>query len=590
MKISKFFLFLVAAATWTGYAIAQISKGGQPLSRSVNNALIIPQYIPGIELPLPDMDAIRREDSIEMQKPLGQFRIGKLVNTDIDFATSGIITALDNGDKIWRLQIRIPGAPALGLYYDRFHLPEGVQYFLYNGNGRQVLGAYTSDNNTDEEGWANEKVQGDIVNLELNIPANVNLADIYIHINNVAVFYNSVAYLQQYATTAPNARTTKRLPFGGSSVCQINAICDIGTKYPVQRSATVAIEMINGNNVSGCTGTMINNTKQDCTPYLLTASHCAGTGNISNTALSQWMFYFNYETPTCQYSNADQPNTSYSITGATFKARSALTTMDSIAGDFLLLQLKEAPPPEWNIYLAGWDRSGITPVGKTFAFHHPGGDVKKLSTTTTVRPNGSFNEVQKDSHWDLVFETGGIEGGSSGGGLFDSSGRLTGDATAAYIAPGRTCTIPSATFQFANGATYSKLSLNWEYVYQQPSSAATRLKDWLDPENTGVMTLDPIFSTCFPASVTTASVSAGNVTVYPNPSNGVIYANVIFEKPVDLTIAVLSMTGAKLKEVIIPGAITGNYKIDLSNCAAGMYIITVHSGSTVTAKRVTLMK
>jgi len=53
---------------------------------------------------------------------------------------------------------------ALGLYYDHFRLPNGVKYYLYNANGKQVLGAYSSNENPgDGNAWANEKVQGEMV-------------------------------------------------------------------------------------------------------------------------------------------------------------------------------------------------------------------------------------------------------------------------------------------------------------------------------------------------------------------------------------------------------------------------------------------
>ncbi len=58
------------------------------------------------------------------------------------------------------------------MYYDRFSLPEGVRLFLSNANGRQVLGAYTAANNDAASGrFANEPVEGSIVNMELNIDA-----------------------------------------------------------------------------------------------------------------------------------------------------------------------------------------------------------------------------------------------------------------------------------------------------------------------------------------------------------------------------------------------------------------------------------
>ncbi len=68
--------------------------------------------------------------------------IGDVSAVDINFVNSGTMTILPDGSKIWRLQIAMRGAKALGLYYDKFKLPLGVKYFLFNENRQQVLGAY----------------------------------------------------------------------------------------------------------------------------------------------------------------------------------------------------------------------------------------------------------------------------------------------------------------------------------------------------------------------------------------------------------------------------------------------------------------
>jgi len=65
-----------------------------------------------------------------------------------------------------------------------------------------------------------------------------------------------------------------------------------------------------------CTGTLVNNTSQDKTPYVLTAGHC-----IENASdAQQTVFCFNYESPAC--GNGESSLNGYAdqtLTGAILK-------------------------------------------------------------------------------------------------------------------------------------------------------------------------------------------------------------------------------------------------------------------------------
>ncbi len=101
--------------------------------------------------------------------------------------------------RVWRARINVAGANALGLYYDNFQLPEGVKFYLSNANGKQILGAYTAaNNNPSVPNFATEAVQGEVVNLELDIEPGVNLADINLHIDRAAAYFRGIEYLLNY--------------------------------------------------------------------------------------------------------------------------------------------------------------------------------------------------------------------------------------------------------------------------------------------------------------------------------------------------------------------------------------------------------
>src|SRR6185437_10969235 len=188
-----------------------------------------------------------------------------------------------------------------------------------------------------------------------------------------------------------------------------------------------------------------------------------------------------------------QPDYSQTITGGTFKARSSYdSSSDKIAGDFILLQLLSAIPATYGAYAVGWDRTGDIPTAQCVSFHHPSGDVMKVALSQTVSPLGNFNNGEIDSHWEVNWATGGTEEGSSGGGLFDPNGRLIGDLSGGFVFSPVCLTKNANGDVMADYAEYSKFYLNWLYTFESPSSSATRLKDWLDPGNTGDTVLDAI--------------------------------------------------------------------------------------------------
>jgi lysyl endopeptidase len=345
-----------------------------------------------------------------------------------------------------------------------------------------------------------------------------------------------------------------------------------------------------GNYIYAGSGTMMNNTLQDGTPYMLTASHVDASNSTVNAHFSSWIFYFNYETPTCPDTAVAPPSTQ-TISGATFKARSFYdSSIKAIVGDFLLLQLRTLVPVTYGSYLAGWDLSASAPSGTSICFHHPSGDSKKVSTTTHVYDNGDFNGGQPNSHWSVApMNIGGFEEGSSGSGLFNSNGRLIGDLSGGYSSQEACTTVNSSGVEMSNYGEYSKIGLNWLYVYQQPSTPASRLKDWLDPNNSGATTLDAVAANFVKVNVTQVNTANNTVAVYPSPSTGIVNISGSFINTNTAKIEVFNVIGNKIWETET-SALLNNYQIDLTGVAPGIYIVRISAGSSVITKKVLIAK
>ncbi|MEI3342246.1 MAG: hypothetical protein V8R52_09040 [Coprobacter fastidiosus] len=208
--------------------------------------------------------------------------------------------------------------------------------------------------------------------------------------------------------------------------------CEEGEQWQDHKNGVVKMIIPIGTSSFLCTGSILNNTKEDLKPYLLTAFHCllSSKEQASASDLSQAQFFFRYENTTC---GSNTPTSPVSMIGCTYIAGVPLE--NGVDGALLLLNGKI--PDNLNAYYNGWDRRNIAPQSGV-CIHHPQGDVKKISTydqpaVSDTWKSGSTQGLQ-DGHWNVIFKStanghGVTEGGSSGAPLFDQNKRITGFLT-----------------------------------------------------------------------------------------------------------------------------------------------------------------
>lgn len=599
--MKKFFLSLIVLATGYTGVNAQINKGGLPLSLTSGESALSGIQPSKVLLNAPDLTNVLREDasaSLDNPKP---YRTGKFISSDISFPQSGTFVTLADGRIVWRMQMTVSDAPGIGLYFDQFQLPAGVSLYITNSNNKQVLGAYTADNNNEDGLFATQTLQGNVANIEIDINKDVDMNAIKMHINQVAYMYRGTEYLSQYANNNDDGIAAKPTddPFiGESAICEINAICPQGTNFANSRKATVRILMPVGQGYVGlCTGTLVNNTKGDCTPYVLTASHCNSTNSKTNTEFSQFIYYFNFEATTCAGTTASDNMT---MVGSSFVARSDYDSTDaSLIGDFLLLKLNTKVPTAYGVYFAGWNRATTLSTTESFiGFHHPDGDMKKLAVGTGILPNGTFNQATTtNTHWRINFTTGGIEHGSSGSGLFDSNGRLVGDLSGAP--PVNICTTDTRSdiTMSNNYVVYSKFTRNWEYPEGNGATNA-QLKTWLDPTGVDATVTNSLAAAAVCNAPTTGvGISLVNealnngISIYPNPViNSNIHLKINLDKKADLSVVIYDVTGARKATYSLNQVINGEYNLNVNGFANGAYLVNISNGETSVSKKVMIMK
>ncbi len=381
-------------------------------------------------------------------------RAGYILPVRDNLPENGRWQMLPDGHFVWRLKIEVPGASALNLYLKNLHLKKGDRLFMYNTRQGQLRGAFSNLNNGKALGTA--YLLGKSLTIELDAQEKYNTLPF-----EIAGVGNITDYPE------------KRLKdFGDAGACEVPVNCPEGQRYKNQKNSVARILLRDGGSLFWCTGSLINDTKNDGKPYFLTANHCGDGSTTSDYA--QWVFYFNYESSGCSRP-ATEPAI-HSLSGAKLLAH-----VDYNQGsDFKLLLLNDSVPYTYKPFYNGWDRSGnISDSG--VAIHHPQGDIKMISTyKTPVRPvdyygtvtdpNANFWEV----HWAATVSGHGVtEGGSSGSPLYNAKGLVIGTLTGGDAG----CSTPDSPDYFG------RFSKHWDGA---GTDSTRQLAYWLDKAHTGL--------------------------------------------------------------------------------------------------------
>lgn len=390
----------------------------------------------------------------------GAYLVGEGIKTNIDLNKEGTWSFM-NDTRILRLGIGSENARGLVLYYSSFSIPDGGSLFVYTRDGEFVIGAFTSRNNPAGRYFATEMIPGSELVIEYNAPAGVT------DIPEIEIY--EVHYI---------FRDIDPLLKGLSGPCEVNVNCPEGDNWQNEKRAVAKILLKQGSNSYLCTGSLVNNTRQDSTPYFLTARHCGSEASAND--YSQWVFYFNFEAQTCE--NPMTTPSSNSISGCELLAEAPNSTYSG--SDFKLLRINQGIPEVYNPYFAGWDRSG-TPSSSGVGIHHPAGDIKKISTYTSTLVSTDYSQQSPNPngyYWKVVWAPtitnhGVTEGGSSGSPIFDPAGRIVGTLTGGY----------ASCYELTAPDYYGKFSYHW---VSNGSSVTSQLRPYLDPDNTGVEYID----------------------------------------------------------------------------------------------------
>ncbi len=529
-------------------APSQISMGGKPLDYGSAAAAV-----EWVELEELRAEALLLEDEWVALTGRKSQRMAEETPLFLDPEQSGTWQAHRDGTLVWRLGIRGKGARALGIRFSRYTLEPRVRIFIYQPSGKMVLGAFGSHNNKASGSLTAGYLAGEELILQMEIPPGLS------GYGELEVGLVNQAYRPVFDAPPAGDHWTYR-----SGACNVDINCPPGDEWQVVKNSVV--RMYAGK--EHCTGVLINNTRQDGKAYVYTAAHCVFDLNQYKDPI----FYFKYEKRVCNDTVLPAAN---SISGATLLATGDTleNERDADSLDFALLELSVAPPDSFLPYFAGWYR-GTEPAEHTVTIHHPSGDVKKISVDndppgtdlhdiTYWDPQGLIREsFWRIYEWDLAT----TEGGSSGGPLFNQDQLVLGTLTGGL-----------ANCAKSVNDYYTRMDYAWDY-YPEP---AKQLKHWLDPDGTGLISLEGMEG--YPGNADRFEEQAKILQLYPNPASEILTIGSGLRGTGRAEIGVFDLTG---KQVIQKMHYQGTDCIlDIRELPSGIYILRLRQGDTVSSAR-----
>lgn len=446
-------------------------------------------------LPSIDLKRILREDSIEMNAGV-PFRFGKDVDVDIDIIKEG--SRENRGDTIIiYYQISSKGAYSLNFIFDKFFLNENTSLKIYDLDQSILYGPISSRENPKNEILWTDLIKGQKSIIEVSIIGG-NIDGNNLHISKVIHAYKNVFS-----------------GFGQSASCNRDIACPEGNNWHGAADAVAMLLLSDGTRF--CSGSLLNNTLQDFTPYFLTAFHCVDSQTADGTlsageksAVNNWVFRFRYESTTC---GGGDGTTYMTFNGSYFRAAYQ-------PSDFSLLELYYHPGFMQGISFAGWSTSS-TPATSAACIHHPAGDVKKISIdsdpltnvniTTTWQTYPYLLTCPPNTHWASVFNSGTVQPGSSGAPIFDQNYRVVGQLHGDYLNDGQYCVNRRGQF--------GRFDVSWT----GGGTDDTRLSNWLNSCGSAATFLDGSYPLGISGASLLCSTSDYSVNGLP-PLDGITWS------------------------------------------------------------------
>ena len=312
-----------------GLSYAQIQQGGSPSYYDVRTNDI-------------NFIEIDHENSIDRNFHPMVFQFGN--EYDVDINVLNMATLIEDGENLtYFLGVQSRDAYAIGFNFNEFILTENSELYFYDEDQTMFLGSFNHLNNKSTLDLTTSVIKSDRVIIELHVPLD-EAENIRLNINTIIHDFTDIKNYHGFSDI-------------DREDCNTNVICEEGDDWRDQIDGVIRVTMGGGL----CSASIVNNTANDRTPYVLFADHCLG-GSASG-----YVFDFNYQSSTC---NGTSGSLNQSVSGSVLLASADINS----GPDFALLEMTSDIPDSYNPFYVGWSRVGLAP-SEAVGIHHPGADI-----------------------------------------------------------------------------------------------------------------------------------------------------------------------------------------------------------------------
>jgi hypothetical protein len=318
------------------------------------------------------------------------------------------------GGHAARAAITSPGAGSLRLAIELAGVPGDVEMVFFGSGGARLEGPVRVGDIADRTGtWWSPLTEGETQTVEFFVPGAHEPGALSLAVTAAS-----------HVFSAPSTGLAKRLQdIGTAGSCNVDLPCSsLASAAAFRDTADSVAQMVfhDAGFTILCTGTLLADSDTSTqTPWFYSANHCfenddppyktaAQMQAVANTLTTLWRF----EASACN-STAVRSDWTQLGGGATY-------IYSNPQSDALFLRLASAPPA--GAFYAGWDASPVSSGTAITSIHHPEGDLKKVSQGSVVRFSTPGVGNGAASFIEALWSSGTTEAGSSGGGLWTSSG------------------------------------------------------------------------------------------------------------------------------------------------------------------------
>ena len=504
-----------------------------------------------VELAPFDLAALAKEDADRDAQNL-PYRFAVPHDVFLSPDVDGTWEALPDGRMLWRLVIAAPGSTSINLGFGEYQLPDGAALWVTSSDLTRRIRPFTSaDNEAHGQLWT-PVVLGDEVVIELSVRPQV-APEVKLTLTRIGQGYRGFGGPGISQDTA-------------SGSCNVDVVCPEGDDWQLEIPSVTALQI---NGFLNCSGSMLNDTSTSLTPWLLTANHCG----VSAGAATTLVVYWNYENSFCRAPGSAASGGPGDGTFNQFNTGSVWRAAYS-PSDFTLVELDDDPDPAFQLSWSGWDATGADATSAV-GIHHPGVQEKRISfefdpTTTTsylgepVPGDGTHVRI---TDWDL----GTTEGGSSGSPLYNQDHRVIGQLHGGFAS----CSSQTSDW-------YGRLSVSWN----GGGTPSSRLRDWLDAANTGLLFTDSVSLDTLCDTAGTADLTAGSYGCAGTAGIEVVDCDLdLDEFAIDTALVVVTSPSEPSGESVLlteTGPGTARFTGSLALGGGGSGVLSVSAGETIT--------